>query len=79
MMNNLPLSDELKELALDYVLDNLNESKIIEVEKQMDENADFREEVKNLQIVEETMILNIPKIEPPNDLLDKIMKASFAD
>ncbi len=78
-MNNLPLSNELKELAIDYVLGNLSESEIVEVEKLMDENFDFREEVKKLQTIEEMMIMNVPQIEPPSDLLDKIMEASFGN
>lgn len=78
-MKNLPLSTELQQLATDYVLDNLDMTQIMTVEKLMEENSDFREEILKLQTIEEMMIMNIPQIEPPSNLLDKIMKASFGD
>lgn len=74
-MVNSMLSNELKELAVGYVLDELEPAEIIRVERLMKENPELIEEIRELQSTMGIIVSSVPEIEPPADLLDKIMDA----
>lgn len=79
MIINSPLSNKLKKLAVGYVLDDLEPTEIVEVEKLMGENPDLLREIQQLQTVMGIMAINVPQMQPPTDLLDKIMGACVSD
>lgn len=79
MIINSPLSNKLKKLAVGYVLDDLEPTEIVEVEKLMGENPDLLKEIQQLQAVMGIMATNVPQMQPPADLLDKIMEACVSD
>lgn len=74
-MANSPLSNELQELAAGYVLDDLEDAEVAQVEKLMGENPALLEEIRQLQGVMGTMASGVPQMQPPAGLLDKIMAA----
>jgi anti-sigma-K factor RskA len=69
------LSNELKELAVGYVLDELEPAEIVRVERLMKENPELMKEIRELQSTMGIIVSSVPKMEPPVDLLNKIMDA----
>lgn len=67
------LSDELKELAAGYVLDNLDESERQEIESLMGNNPALREEIRQLQAVFGIMAHQEPILKAPAQLRDKVL------
>ncbi len=70
-----PLSDELKKLAAGYVLDDLETTQIAQVELLINQNPALLKEIQQLQSVTGIMTSNVPQIQPPADLLAKIMNS----
>jgi hypothetical protein len=75
-MTNSTLSDETKELAAGYVLDELKPSEIELVERMMSENPALRQEVRELQMVLGGLALDVPQLQPPAHLRAKVLQAS---
>jgi anti-sigma-K factor RskA len=75
-MINSALSDETKELAAGYVLDELEPSEIELVERLMLENPALRQEVRELQMVLGGLTLDVPQLQPPAHLRARVLQAS---
>jgi anti-sigma-K factor RskA len=75
-MTNSTLSDETKELAAGYVLDELEPSEIELVERMMLENPALRQEVRELQMVLGGLALDVPQLQPPTHLRAKVLQSS---
>jgi Anti-sigma-K factor rskA len=78
-MTNSTLSDETKELAAGYVLDELKPSEIELVERMMLENPALRQEVRELQMVLGGLTLDVPQLQPPAHLRAKVLQFSEID
>ncbi|WP_310484700.1 anti-sigma factor [Chamaesiphon sp. VAR_48_metabat_403] len=78
-MTNSTLSDETKELAAGYVLDELEPSEIELVERMMLENPALRQEVRELQMVLGGLTLDVPQLQPPAHLRAKVLQSSDID
>jgi hypothetical protein len=76
-MINSALSDETKELAAGYVLDELELSEVVAFERMMLEDATLRQEVRELQMVLGGLALDVPQLQPPEHLRAKVLQ--FAD
>ncbi len=75
-MTNSTLSDETKQLAAGYVLDELEPSEIELVERMMLENPALCQEVRELQMVLGGLALDVPQLQPPAHLRAKVLQAS---
>ncbi|WP_309737998.1 anti-sigma factor [Chamaesiphon sp. OTE_20_metabat_361] len=78
-MINSTLSDETRELAAGYVLDELKPSEIELVERMMLENPALRQEVRELQMVLGGLALDVPQLQPPAHLRDRVLQSSEID
>lgn len=74
-MINYSLTNELRELAAGYVLDDLEPAEVNRVEQLIEDNPAFREEVRQLQGVMGTIATSVPQMQPPAGLHDQIMAA----
>jgi Anti-sigma-K factor rskA len=75
-MINSALSDETKQLAAGYVLDELEPSEIEAFERMMLEDATLRQEVRELQMVLGGLTLDVPQLQPPNHLRARVLQSS---
>jgi anti-sigma-K factor RskA len=75
-MSGSPLSEELQVLAAGYVLNNLDDKQVVEVEKMMVENIALREEIQQLQAIMATIAQEVPPITPPPHLKDRVLQAA---
>jgi hypothetical protein len=75
-MKNTSLSDELQELAAGYILDNLDEAEMMDLERLMQENSALREELKGLEEVMGILAYDVPVMQPPAHLRDRILQAA---
>jgi anti-sigma-K factor RskA len=74
-MKNSTLSDEIKELAAAYVIDELEPEEIAGFEQMMSANLAVRQEVRELQIALGSLALNVPQLAPPTHLRAKTLAA----
>jgi hypothetical protein len=75
-MKNTSLSDELQELAAGYILDNLDEAEMMDLERLMQENSALREELKGLEEVMGILAYDAPVMQPPAHLRDRLLQAA---
>jgi anti-sigma-K factor RskA len=75
-MTNSTLSDETKELAAGYVLDELEPSEIELIERMMLENPALRQEVRELQMVLGGLAVDVPQLQPPAHLRARVRQSS---
>lgn len=75
-MRNTSLSDELQELAAGYILDDLNEAEIINLERLMQENSALRQELEELEEVMSILAYDAPVMRPPTHLRDRLLQAA---
>jgi anti-sigma-K factor RskA len=75
-MTNSTLSDETKELAAGYVLDELEPSEIESIERMMLENPALRQEVRELQMVLGGLAVDVPQLQPPAHLRARVRQSS---
>lgn len=73
-MINSTLSDETKELAAGYVLDELELSEVAAFERMMLEDVALRQEVRELQIVLGGLASDVPQLQPPTHLRAKVLE-----
>jgi anti-sigma-K factor RskA len=73
-MINSTLSDETKELAAGYVLDELELSEVAAFERMMLEDVALRQEVRELQVVLGGLVLDVPQLQPPTHLRAKVLE-----
>jgi Anti-sigma-K factor rskA len=73
MMNSV-LSDEIKQLAAGYVLDELEPSEVAAFEQMMLEDATLRQEVRELQLVMGGLAFDVPQLQPPPHLRAKVLQ-----
>lgn len=74
-MQTSPLSDNIKELAAGYVLDDLDPDERTTFEQMMLTDAALRQEVRDLQIALGGLAMNVPQLEPPAHLRAKTLAA----
>jgi anti-sigma-K factor RskA len=74
-MKNSTLSDEIRELAAGYVLDELEFGELETFEQMMLANAAVRQEVRELQIALGGLSVDVPSIEPPAHMRAKVLTA----
>jgi anti-sigma-K factor RskA len=74
-MANSTLSDEIKELAAGYVLDELEPDEMAAFEQMMSENVAVRQEVRELQIALGSLAADVPQLKPPAHLRAKTLAA----
>jgi anti-sigma-K factor RskA len=67
-MTNSPLTDEIRELAAGYVLDELEPDEMAAFEQMMSENVAVRQEVRELQIALGGLSVDVPQLEAPAHL-----------
>jgi anti-sigma-K factor RskA len=72
-MNEFPLSDEIKELAAGYVLDELEASEMADFEQQLKTNVALRQEVRELQIALGGLSVDVPHLVPLPHLRTKTL------
>ncbi|WP_309736867.1 hypothetical protein [Chamaesiphon sp. OTE_75_metabat_556] len=75
-MINSALSDETKQLAAGYVLDELEPSEIEAFERMMLEDATLRQEVRELQMILGGLTLDVPQLQPPTHLRARVLQSS---
>jgi anti-sigma-K factor RskA len=75
-MQNSTLSDETKELAAGYVLDELEQSEVELFERLMLDNPALRQEVRELQMVLGGLTLDVPQLQPPAHLRARVLQSS---
>ncbi|AFY92249.1 anti-sigma factor [Chamaesiphon minutus] len=75
-MTNSALSDETKQLAAGYVLDELAPPEVEFFERMMLENPALRQEVRELQMVLGGLALDVPQLQPPAHLRAQVLQAS---
>jgi hypothetical protein len=73
-MINSVLSDETKQLAAGYVLDELELSEVAAFERMMLEDATLRQEVRELQLVMGGLAFDVPQLQPPTHLRAKVLQ-----
>ena len=73
IMNNFSPSDEIKELAAAYVLDELEPSEVADFEQLLTTDIVVRQEVRELQIALGGLSVNVPQLTPPPHLRAKIL------
>jgi Anti-sigma-K factor rskA len=73
-MINSALSDETKELAAGYVLDELELSEVAAFEQMMLEDATLRQEVRELQIILGGLASDVPQLQPPTHLRAQVLQ-----
>ncbi|MCG9892341.1 MAG: anti-sigma factor [Thermosynechococcaceae cyanobacterium MS004] len=74
-MTNLTLSDEVKELAAGYVLDELEPEELDAFEQMMINDAAVRQEVRELQMLLGGLTVDVPQLTPPAHLRTKTLAA----
>jgi anti-sigma-K factor RskA len=74
-MTNSILTDEIKELAAGYVLDELDPDEMAAFEQIMSEHVAVRQEVRELQIALGSLVVDVPQLEPPAHLRAKMLAA----
>jgi anti-sigma-K factor RskA len=72
-MNESPLSDEIKELAAGYVLDELEASEMADFEQELKTDIVLRQEVRELQIALGGLSVDVPQLVPPAHLRAKTL------
>ncbi|WP_421659024.1 anti-sigma factor [Leptothermofonsia sp. ETS-13] len=72
------LSEEEKALAAGYVLGDLNADEVHQFEQLLQQRPDLLEEVKAMQVSFRLMPHALPKLTPPPQLLDQILRAHLA-
>lgn len=77
MVAGAPKFDRFHELAAGYVLDTLSNAEVAEVERLMQHDPVWREEVNRLQTISGMLVCNTPQLHPPSSLRDKIMQANL--
>jgi Anti-sigma-K factor rskA len=78
-MINSVLSDETKELAAGYVLDELELSEVAAFEQMMLVDATLRQEVRELQMVLGGLAVDVPQLEPPAHLRAQVLQLVDTD
>jgi anti-sigma-K factor RskA len=73
IMNESPISDETKELAAGYVLDELEASERADFEQQLKTDIALRQEVRELQIALGGLSVDVPQLTPPSHLRAKTL------
>jgi Anti-sigma-K factor rskA len=73
-MINSALSDETKELAAGYVLDELEVSEVAAFERMMLEDVTLQQEVRELQIILGGLASDVPQLQPPTHLRAKVLQ-----
>jgi anti-sigma-K factor RskA len=74
-MKNFTLSDEIRELAAGYVLDELECSELEAFEQMMVADAGVRQEVRELQIALGGLSIDVPPIAPPAHMRAEVLAA----
>jgi anti-sigma-K factor RskA len=75
IMTISPLTDEIKELAAGYVLDELAPDEMVAFEQMMSAHVAVRQEVRELQIALGGLAVDVPQLEPPAYLRAKTLAA----
>lgn len=73
-MINSALSDETKELAAGYVLDELELCEVEAFERMMLADVTLRQEVRELQLVLGGLVLDVPELQPPTHLRAQVLQ-----
>jgi anti-sigma-K factor RskA len=74
-MINSTLSDEIKEMAAGYVLDELDSDELLAFEQMLLTNAALRQETRELQVALGSLSLDVPQLAPPAHLKTKTLAA----